>query len=139
MESRLAQSSMVIGTLNSWAISLPNSTNCTELSPASRKLLFKSNAVPDGVLDFSVAAVIGLQFQGIPLPVGDECVIAVAGEQRQLGAGCGPHPPDNEPHRGGTSLTLERSAFSLGHVGSVLHPVGDGRPLRLGVSFVLGS
>ena len=36
--------------------------------------------VPDGVLDLGVAAVVGLQFQGIPLTVGDEGVIAVGGE-----------------------------------------------------------
>ena len=36
--------------------------------------------VPDGVLDLGVAAVVGLQFQGIPLPAGDEGVIAVGGE-----------------------------------------------------------
>ena len=34
-----------------------------------------------GVLDLGVAAMVSLQFQGIPLPVGDEAVIAVAGEE----------------------------------------------------------
>ena len=43
--------------------------------------------VSDRVLDLGVAAMVGLQLQGFPLPVGDEAVIAVAGEQRQLGAG----------------------------------------------------
>ena len=38
--------------------------------------------VADGVLDLGVAAVVGLQFQGVALPVGDEGVIAVVGEQR---------------------------------------------------------
>ena len=42
--------------------------------------------VPDGVLDFSVAAVVGLQLQGVFLPVGDGGVIAVAGEQSQFGS-----------------------------------------------------
>ena len=37
-----------------------------------------------GVLDLGVAAMVSLQFQGIPLPVGDEAVIAVAGEECQL-------------------------------------------------------
>ena len=60
--------------------------------------------VPDGVLDLGVAAVVGLQFQDIPLPVGDEGVIAVAGEQGQLGAR-GFHPADDEPHRRGIGLT----------------------------------
>ena len=84
------------------------------------------------VLDLGVAAVVGLQFQDIPLPVGDEGVIAVAGEQRQLGAGRGPHPADDEPHRHNAWLALERCVFSLSHVGSTVHPVRDGRPLRLG-------
>ena len=57
--------------------------------------------VPDGVLDFGVAAVVGLQFQDIPLAVCDEGVIAVVGEQRQLRSGCGPHPADGEAHRSG--------------------------------------
>ena len=61
--------------------------------------------VPDGVLDLGVAAVVGLQFQGIPLTVGDEGVIAVGGEEGQLGAGGGPNPPDDEPHRRGAGLT----------------------------------
>ena len=36
--------------------------------------------VSDGILDLGVAAMVGLQVQGIPVPVGDEAVIAVAGE-----------------------------------------------------------
>ena len=36
--------------------------------------------VSDGILDLGVAAMVGLQLQGIPVPVGDEAVIAVAGE-----------------------------------------------------------
>ena len=43
--------------------------------------------VSDGVLDLGVAAMVGFQFQGLPLPVGDEAVIAVAGKEGQLGAG----------------------------------------------------
>ena len=34
-----------------------------------------------GVLDLGVAAVVGLQFQGLSVPVGDEAVIAVGGEE----------------------------------------------------------
>ena len=48
--------------------------------------------VPNGVLDLGVAAVVGLQFQGVPLPVGDEGVIAVVGEKSQLGARGGASP-----------------------------------------------
>ena len=39
-----------------------------------------------------------LQFQGVAIPVGDEG-IAVGGEQGQLRARRGLHPPDYEPHR----------------------------------------
>ena len=63
--------------------------------------------VSDGVLDLGVAAVVRLQFQRLPFPVGDEAVIAVGGEEGQLGTGRGPHPPDDEPHRRGIGLTLE--------------------------------
>ena len=63
--------------------------------------------VSDGVLDLGVAAVVGLQFQGLPLPVGDAAVIAVAGEEGKLGTGRGLHPTDDEPHRRGVGLTLE--------------------------------
>ena len=59
--------------------------------------MFESHAVlqvADGVLDLGVAAMIGLEIQGVPVPVGDEAVIAVAGEEGQLGAVRGLHPPD---------------------------------------------
>ena len=48
--------------------------------------------VADGVLDLGVAAMVGLEVQGIALPVSDEGVIAVVGEQRQLGATLCPCP-----------------------------------------------
>ena len=60
-----------------------------------------------GVLDLGVAAVVGLQFQGLSVPVGDEAVIAVGGEQGELGTGRSLNPPNDEPHRGGVALTLE--------------------------------
>ena len=41
------------------------------------------------VLDLGVAAVVSLQFQGLSVPVGDEAVIAVGGEEGQLGTGGG--------------------------------------------------
>ena len=63
--------------------------------------------VPDGVFDLGVAAVAGLQFQGLAVPVGDECVIAVGGEQGQLRAGRRFHPPDDEPYRRCVRLTLK--------------------------------
>ena len=45
--------------------------------------------VSDGVLDLGVAAMVGLQFQsqGLPIAVGDEAVIAVGGEEGQMGTG----------------------------------------------------
>ncbi len=46
--------------------------------------MVQSNAVlevSDDILDFGVAAMVGLRFQGFPVPVGDEAVIAVAGEE----------------------------------------------------------
>ena len=61
------------------------------------------------VLDLGVAAMIRLQFEHLPVPVGDEAVIAVVGEEGQLGTGRGLHPPDDEPHRRGVGLTLEGS------------------------------
>ena len=61
-----------------------------------------------------VAAMVGLQFQGVAVPVGDEAVIAVAGEQGQLGPGRGPHPPDDEPHRRGIGPASEGSVSGLG-------------------------
>ena len=85
--------------------------------------------VSDSILNLGVAAMVGLQFQGFPVPVGDEAVIAVAGEEGQLGTGRGLHPPDDEPHWGGFGLTLEGSVGGLGHVGAAVHPVGDGRPV----------
>ena len=88
--------------------------------------------VSDGVFDLGVAAMVGLQIQGVPVPVGDEAVIAVGGEEGQLGPGRGLHPPDDEPHRRGIGLASEGSVSGLGHIGGALHPVGDGRPVLLG-------
>ena len=88
--------------------------------------------VSDGVLDLGVAPMVGLEIQGFPLPVGDEAVIAVGGEEGQLGTGRGLHAPDDEPHRRGVGLALEGSVAGFGHVGGAVHPVGDGRPVLLG-------
>ena len=63
--------------------------------------------VSNGVLDLGVAAMISLQFEQLPVPVGDEAVIAVGGEEGQLGTGRWLHPPYDEPHRCGVRLTLE--------------------------------
>ena len=60
---------------------------------------------------FSTSAwcLISLQFEHLPVPVGDEAVIAVGDEEGELGTGCRLHPPDNEPHRRGVGLGLEGS------------------------------
>ncbi len=70
--------------------------------------------VANGVLDLGVAAMVGRQCQGFPVPVGDAAVIAVAGEEGQLGTGRGLHPPDDEPHRRGVGLALERGCWKGG-------------------------
>ena len=85
-----------------------------------------------GVLDLGVAAMVGLQFQCLPVPVGDEAVVAVAGEEGQLGTGRGLHSPDDEPHRRGVGLGLERDVGGFGDIGGTVHPVRYGRPIRLG-------
>ena len=55
--------------------------------------------VSDGILDLGVAAMVGLQFQGLSIPIGDESVIAVVGEEG--------HHPACEPHRRGVYFLLE--------------------------------
>ncbi len=50
---------------------------------AAREEMVEADAVlqvSDGILDLGVAAMVGLQLQGFPGPVGDEAMIAVAGE-----------------------------------------------------------
>ena len=88
--------------------------------------------VADGVLDLGVAAMVGLEVQGISVPVGDEGVIAVVGKQRQLGAGRGLDPPDDEEHWCGVGLTLEGRVAGLRHIGGAVQPVWYGRPVLFG-------
>ena len=57
--------------------------------------------VANGIPGLGVAPMVRLEFQGVAIPVGDESVIAVGGQQGQLRAGRGLHPPDDEPHRCG--------------------------------------
>ena len=90
--------------------------------------------VADGILDLGVAAMVGLEIQGVALPVGDAGVVAVVGKQRQLGPGRGLDTVDDEPHRHSVGLTLERSVCSLGHIGGALHPVRYGRPVPSGMA-----
>ena len=88
--------------------------------------------VADDILDLGVAVVVGLQFQSLPIAVGDEAVIAAAGEERQLGPGRGLHPPDNEPHRDSAGIILEGDVGGFRHIGGTVHPVGYGSPGTLG-------
>ena len=103
-----------------WAIA------CTAWTPgavggeAARGEVVQPHAVLEvayRVLDLGVAAVVSLQFQGLSVPVGAEAVIAVGGEEGQLGTGRRLHPPDDEPHRRGVRLSLERSISRLGDSG----------------------
>ncbi len=48
--------------------------------------------VANGILDLGVAAMVGLQIQGVARSISDEGVIAVVGKQRQFG-GLGLNPP----------------------------------------------
>ena len=68
------------------------------------------------ILDLGVTAMIGLQFQRLPVPVGDEAVIAVGGEESQLRTGRRLHPPDDEPYRRGVRLGLEGGAEGVSEV-----------------------
>ena len=59
---------------------------------AARRHVVQPDAVLEvayGILDLGVAAMVGLQFEHLPVPVGDEAVIAVFGEEGQLGTGRG--------------------------------------------------
>ena len=81
---------------------------------AARGEMVQSDAVlevANGILDLGVAAMVGLQFQGCSVPVGDEAVIAVVDEEGQLGTGRGFYPPDDEPHRCGVGLALEGGTY----------------------------
>ena len=87
-------------------------------------------------LDLGVAAVIGLPFQRLPIAVGDEGVIGVSGEEGELGTGRRLHPPDNEPHRRGVRLGLERGVSRLGDIGGAVHPVGNGSQSSSGIASI---
>ena len=81
-----------------------------------------------GILDLGVTAMVSLQFEQLPVPVGDEAVIAVFGEESQLRTGRRLHPPDDEPYRRGVRLGLERGVSRLGHIGGAVHPVSPNPP-----------
>ena len=56
------------------------------------------------ILDLGVTAMIGLQLQRLPIAVGDEGVIAVSGEEGELGTGRRLHPPDVSRTGGASGL-----------------------------------
>ena len=77
---------------------------------AARGKMVESHAVlqiADGILHLGVAAVVGLQFQGVAFSTGDEAVVAIGVEEGQLRAGRWLHPADDEAHRSGVGFTLE--------------------------------
>ena len=59
--------------------------------------------VSDGILDLGVAAMVGLQCQGVPVPVGDEAVIAVVAKRANW-----------EPGVGFTRRTMSRTGAASG-------------------------
>ena len=102
---------------------------------ASRGQMVESHTVLQiayGVLYLCVPAVVCLQFEGVALAVGDEGVVAIIDEQRQLGAGRGSDPADYETHRCGGWLAAEGGVSGLCHIGGSFHPVGYGCPVGLG-------
>ena len=70
--------------------------------------------VADGILDLGVAAMVDLEVQGFAVPISDEGVIAVVGEEGQLGTGRGLHTADDEAHRCGVGLASRSDLLSKG-------------------------
>ena len=106
-------------------------------SEAARGEMVQPHAVlevSNGVLDLGMAAVVRLQFQRLPIPVGDEGVIAVGGEGSQLGTGVG-LTRRTMSRTDAASGSLWKGAGGLRHIGGAVYPVGDGRPVRLGYGF----
>src|SRR4029453_11117773 len=54
--------------------------------------------VADHVFDLGVATMVGLQHQHGAVAVGDKAVVVVVAEQRELGAGGGPHAAHDQAH-----------------------------------------
>ena len=84
--------------------------------------------ITDGVLHLGVATMVRLQFQGVSLFVGDEGVVGVVGDKRQLGAWGGFHPTHDETYRHGVGIARKGRVGRFGHVCGPIHPVGYGRP-----------
>ena len=73
---------------------------------------------------------IGLQFQRLPNAVGDEGVIAVSGEEGELGTGCG-FTRRTMSRAGGASGLVWTGCKSSPDIGGAVHPVGNGSPVLL--------
>ena len=69
------------------------------------------------ILDLGVTAMIDLEFERLPVPVGDEAVIAGGGEESQLRTVRRLHPTDDEPYRRGVRLGLEWGVGGHGRIG----------------------
>ena len=87
------------------------------------------------ILDLGVAAVVSLQFEHLPVPVGDEAVIAVGGEEGQLRTGRRLHPPDDEPYRCGAGLSPEGGVETVSEqrpelTGQGAHQLDQANPRR---------
>lgn len=89
---------------------------CHELA---RRQVGESGALElgDPLLDDRVAAVVGLDLTDVSGPVGDERVVVLGREQRQLAAGSRPDPAHDKAHRDGV-LAGERGVGGLGDVGT---------------------
>ena len=81
------------------------------------------------ILDLGVAAMISLQFEGLPVPVGDEAVIAVSGEGGRAGnRGVGFTRRTMSRTGAASGSAWKGSVGGLGHIGGAVHPVGNRRP-----------
>ena len=86
--------------------------------------------VSDGIFDLGVAAMVGLQFQGIPVPVGDEAVIAVGGEEgqrRRTGSSLGVGPSNHWPIGDQTPVLEQKPCCTNGEYGTA-PGIGLGQP-----------
>ncbi len=75
----------------------------------------------------SVGAVVGLKLEHLAVAIGDEGVIVVQGQERELGARGRPHPPDDQPDGLGARSVGERRVDGFGQVGPAVEPVRDRR------------
>src|SRR5450759_1239861 len=64
--------------------------------------------VPDRVLDLGMAAMVGLELEHRADPVGDEGVVVVEGEERELRTRCRPDAAHDQAHRDRILLARKR-------------------------------